>query len=361
MKWKILVSPSKYMQGPGILKECGPHIAHLGTHPFIIGGNTAYSLVADTLQQALEEEMCTVAGVLSDVRKCTSMIIGRGRQKVTQSRGDLILGVGGGSAVDTAKAVAYYLDLPVVTIPTVASTNADISAVSVIYDEQGKFTERIRLPENPRLAIVDTEILASAPPRFLASGMGDALSCRFEVEACRASGAHNHVGGSAPHIVEAVCTLCYDTLIEYGYQALSDVTNHCITPAFESVVEAIKLQSAIGFENGGNAAAHAIHNGFTRASPVQGSHGEIIAFCIIAQLFLEKKSPTFIETIARWCKDLALPVTLSQLSLEETYITAVSKESCATGSSIHNEPFPVSPDMVAEAILSASELGESLL
>jgi glycerol dehydrogenase len=168
------------------------------------------------------------------------------------------------------------------------------------------------------------------------------------------------MGGAAPAAVGVLCKLCYDTLIQYGLQAWSDAHSNRVTDAVEAVVEAIKLHSAIGFESGGNAAAHAIHNGFTRASPVKGSHGEIIAFSIIAQLFLEKKSQIFIQNIAQWCSALELPSTLSDLSVPDDYVEAISEESCSEDSSIHNEPFSVSPDAVASAIRSASELGESL-
>jgi glycerol dehydrogenase len=360
MKRKILAAPSRYIQGPGIIGECAAHITYWGTHPFIISGRTAYSVVKESLHSALEGDDWTIAGVMSDVQTCTHRVIKTGCEKVKQSGGDIILGVGGGSVVDAAKAVSYYLNLPVVTIPTVASTNADISAVSVIYDEQGRYKERIQLPQNPQVAMVDTEVLVSAPPTFLASGMGDALSTRFEVEACMESGSQNHMGGAAPAAVGVLCKLCYDTLIQYGLQAWSDAHSNRVTDAVEAVVEAIKLHSAIGFESGGNAAAHAIHNGFTRASPVKGSHGEIIAFSIIAQLFLEKKSQIFIQNIAQWCSALELPSTLSDLSVPDDYVEAISEESCSEDSSIHNEPFSVSPDAVASAIRSASELGESL-
>lgn len=360
MKNRIFVSPSKYVQGPGILEECGIHIRPWGNRPFIIGGRTAYSIVEKQVKSSLEKEGCTLTGVMLDVKKCTQRIIDQGCKEVKKSQADLILGVGGGSAVDAAKAVAYHLHLPVATIPTVASTNADITAVSVIYDDEGKFSGRVRSHENPRVAIVDTRVLISAPPGYLASGMGDALSCRFEVEACIESGSQNHVGGSPPNMVKALCTLCHDTLLKNGTQALADAQNRRVTDAVETVVEAIKLQSAIGFENGGNAAAHAIHNGFTRASPVKGSHGEIVAFSVIAQLFLEGKPLSFIRDMARWCKNLGLPITLADLSVPEEYVDPVSKETCRLGSSIYNEPFPVSHEDVASAIRSASECGDSL-
>lgn len=61
-------------------------------------------------------------------------------------------------------------------IPTIASTDAPTSALSVIYTEAGEFEEYLIYPKNPDMVVMDTAIIAKAPVRLLVAGMGDALS-----------------------------------------------------------------------------------------------------------------------------------------------------------------------------------------
>ena len=56
-----------------------------------------------------------------------------------------MIGIGGGKIFDTAKAVAYYVKTPVFICPTIASTDAPCSALSVVYTEEGIF-EKISVP-----------------------------------------------------------------------------------------------------------------------------------------------------------------------------------------------------------------------
>jgi glycerol dehydrogenase len=354
---RTFVSAGRYIQGEGIIKKCGIYVKPLGSHPVVVGGSTGISVVIHQLRDSLQKADVELCDIFSKAHACTEKTIYQTQEKVKETEADLIIGVGGGSAVDVAKAAAFQLQLPVVTIPTVPSTNADMSAVSIVYNDEGTFKTRIRSHQNPCLVVVDTGVLASAPPSFLASGMGDALSSRFEIEACYQSSSKNHVGGHAMDFLVHTGRLCYDILMEKGESAFSHVKKNKVTPAVESVIEAIKFQSAIGFESGGNAAAHAIHNGFTRASHVKGSHGEIVAFSVIAQLFLEDKPLYLIEKVAKWCHALGLPTTLTDLSVNEDCIKAVSEASCYPESSIHNEPFPVTPSDVAQSIIHVHNLG----
>lgn len=72
-----------------------------------------------------------------------------------------------GSAVakplDTAKALAHFMNVPVAIAPTIASTDAPCSALSVIYTDEGEFDSYLMLPRNPNMVIVDTQIVAGAP------------------------------------------------------------------------------------------------------------------------------------------------------------------------------------------------------
>lgn len=68
------------------------------------------------------------------------------------------------------------MNVPVAIAPTIASTDAPCSALSVIYTDEGEFDSYLMLPRNPNMVIVDTQIVAGAPARLLAAGIGDALA-----------------------------------------------------------------------------------------------------------------------------------------------------------------------------------------
>ena len=59
----------------------------------------------------------------------------------SESGADAIVGIGGGKTIDAAKAVAHPAGLPLVVVPTVASTDAPTSALAVVYTEEGEFEE----------------------------------------------------------------------------------------------------------------------------------------------------------------------------------------------------------------------------
>lgn len=166
-----------------------------------------------------------------------------------------MIGIGGGKIFDTAKAVAYYAGTPVFICPTIASTDAPCSALSVVYTEEGIFEKYLFLPANPNLVLMDTDIITKSPVRLTVAGMGDALATYFEARACKRSGATSCAGGKTTEAAMALEKLCFDTLMEEGVKAKIALEAGVCTPAVEKVIEANTLLSGIGFESAGLAGA----------------------------------------------------------------------------------------------------------
>ena len=191
---KVMISPSRYVQGAGAIHDLGGHVKKLGRRALLLGGKTGMASVHDAVRQGFEQEGIEV--IFEQFRgECSKTEIERIMQIVRLENLDVIIGVGGGKALDTAKAVAYYLNLPVAIVPTIAATDAPCSALSVVYTDEGIFESYLILPKNPDLVLVDTAIVAKAPVRLLVSGMGDALATWFEANACEKAFAANLPGG----------------------------------------------------------------------------------------------------------------------------------------------------------------------
>ena len=96
----------------------------------------------------------------------------------------------------------------------------------------------------------------------------------------------------------ALAQLSWDILWENALPAIDAVANHLVTPAVEKVVEANTLLSGLGFESGGLAAAHAIHNGLTAAPQTHGlTHGQKVNIGSVTQLVLEGAPTEEIEIL----------------------------------------------------------------
>src|SRR5919205_1191320 len=119
---------------------------------------------------------------------------GKGATSALELGARTIVGAGGGKVLDTARAAAADLKLPVVNCPTVASSDAPCSALSVIYTDEGVFQEYRFYRKNPDLVLVDTQVIAQGPVRLLVAGMGDALATWFEARTCVAGHVKNMRG-----------------------------------------------------------------------------------------------------------------------------------------------------------------------
>jgi glycerol dehydrogenase len=358
----VFCSPSRYTQGKNATQFLGQEMAALGlVGPALIAASrSAVAFLSDTWARTLPD-----AGFVYQVfhlgGECSIAEIERVKAEACRQQARVIIGAGGGKALDVARAVAADLNLPVVSCPTVASSDAPCSALSIVYTDDGVFLECRIYRRNPDLVLVDTQLIAGSPVRLLVAGMGDALATWFEAKTCVEGGVRNMRGGASTRSALALAQLCYRTLLEDGADALAALQTKSVTPGLERIVEANTLLSGIGFESSGLAAAHAVHNGLTAVAETRPYlHGEKVAFGVLVELILEGQPRSVMEEVLRFSTSVGLPVTLAEIGLGQMtpdMLDQIAVRSTAKGETIHNEPFEVHPQMVADAIRAADAMG----
>lgn len=335
MSIKTILSPQRYVQGPGALAGAAEHLAILGLHnPLILTDPAVVDICRAVLEPALSAAGLKFA-FTSFNGESTWAEVARVKQACLDGGHDAILACGGGKTLDTGRAAAAGEALNVGVVPprpmpgvgagvaclqapTIASTDAPTARACLIYQADGVFDTVILAPTNPLMVLVDTEIIARAPVRTLVAGMGDAMATWFEADVCYRTGALTHAGGVTSRTARMMARLAFDILMEFGPAARLENQAGVAGPALEAVVEANILLSGLGYESGGLSAAHAIADSLTilggRFQPTP-LHGEMVSFGTLAHLLLEEVDTSLVERVAGFYCAVGLPTTFAQLGL----------------------------------------------
>ncbi len=346
-----MLTPSIYIQGKGAIYYLGQKALPLGDKAFVIGGSTALQAAGDRVRKSLTSNGIEAVAWNDKVKECTHATVNKLVEEGKHSKAHFVIGVGGGRAIDTAKAAAWKLKVPVISVGTQCASNADGSAESVVYTEDHKFLEVLTLPRNPVLVIEDTEVIAKAPSKYMVWGIGDALSCKFEGEAYAKTRALKQDGVIPPAAALALGDSCYRSLKEHGLKAITDLKNGIHSVDVDDVIEAVKLASAMAFENTGCALAHALHNGLTKTGQVKGEHGEIVAYCTIVQMMFEKRPVDEVREVVVWCEKVGLPTKLKMLGEPSKAALRMATDYAADkDSNSRNMPVRMKPSDLMETI-----------
>lgn len=365
---QLFISPSQYIQGQGVIKMLGEYLS------LCVSGCAGVLITPgrDPVLGDIIEKSLNTAGLdarklifqgessLAEIERVTAFFADPAAKKI-----DALIGVGGGKCLDTARMAAKRLGVPVIAIPTTASTDAPTAAHSVIYDEHGVFAEVEFTAANPLLVLVDLDIIAAAPLRYIVAGMGDAFSTYYEARCCSENPAARTARGARPTMAAlAIARQCRDLLLQYGTAALEEIRNGHIGRALANIVEANILLSGVGFESGGLAGAHGVAQGLTACRDLHANclHGELVAIGVMVQLIMEKRMDEAKEA-ATFFKDVGLPLHLAQLGFDplqrgEELDTIVQHS--LNVFFIRYEPFEITHSFLKAAILEAHRFGMAL-
>ncbi len=357
----LCIAPAQVLRGQGVLIRAGAAIARLGQRPLLVGGDRSLAIVHPQLQPVFKEHRLQAAQV-SYHPDCSEAVLAALRQRVQTHQADVIIGVGGGKALDTSKLLANQCGLPIVTIPTSGATCAAWTALSNVYSEEGAFLYDVPLAQCPQLLVLDYDLIATAPQRTLVAGIGDAIAKWYEASVSSGHSQRTLLIGAVQQ-----ARVLRDILLQKSPAALHNPGSE----DWQDVVDAsVLLAGVIGGLGGAQCrtvAAHAVHNGLTHLTASHGTlHGEKVAYGILVQLRLEELvqgnqlAATSRHQLLAFYAEIGLPQSLADLGMATISIADLQRSAeiaCAEASDIHRLPFPVEPAQLMAAMVSTTATG----
>ncbi|MBD8067404.1 iron-containing alcohol dehydrogenase family protein [Bacillus sp. PS06] len=248
--------------------------------------------------------------------ECTLHEISRISQIIIEQHFDAIIGIGGGKVLDLAKGVGHETTKEVVLIPTLASTCAAWTPLSVIYNEEGQFTHYTIFPKSQLLVLIEPRAILNSPKRFLIAGIADTLAKWYEADVLIQQLEDVPI---VVNIAHQMAKLCKEELLEHSNIAIQDLEANTLSASLLKVIEtnivAGGMVGGFGDQYGRIAGAHAVHNGLTAVNETHHLlHGEKVAYGILVQLALEEKWQE-IKELVPFYQLLELPYKLEQLHL----------------------------------------------
>ncbi|WPG22033.1 oxidoreductase [Kosakonia cowanii] len=347
---RVVPGPANYYSHPGSLARLEDfYSAEQLSRAVWIYGERAFAAAKPFLPQALNAPGATH---LLFKGHCSEHDVTELAQQAGADR-SVVIGVGGGALLDTAKAVARRLGLPVVAIPTIAATCAAWTPLSVWYNDAGQALHFEIFDDANFLVLVEPQIILDAPVEYLLAGIGDTLAKWYEAV----------VLAPQPEKLPLTVRLginnalaIRDVLLESSEAALADQQRGEVTQAFRDVVDAIiaggGMVGGLGERYTRVAAAHAVHNGLTVLPQTEKFlHGTKVAYGILVQSALLGQDDVLAQLVAAYQR-FNLPTTLAELEVDihnRAELDKVIAHTLRPVESIHALPVAVTADKLYAA------------
>ncbi|QKJ86847.1 Glycerol dehydrogenase [Paramixta manurensis] len=346
-------SPRAYAHEVGLRARTGEFIKPYATHIRIFTSPQAWQAVNPELSQSLDAN-----GIRWECEylsgECTDDAIATLKNHVEQQQAELLLAIGGGRVLDTAKAVGSQLpDLKVVNFATVAATCAAWSPVAIIYTEQGGHVRSQPLAKMPELVLVDSEIIARSDVRYLQAGIVDALAKYYEFYPYQ----RHNPNDLALNLKVMTAQRALETYRQFGALAVAANQQQQVTPALVKVIDAnivlAGLANSVRDTLPTPGFAHAIHNRLTHQPELHHwLHGEKVGYSLLVQSLIENNAEPDAELLAL-LRQYAMPLQLPPLTGDRVAtMRAIAEQIKFPSASAERLPFRISPAVLEQALLA---------
>ncbi len=267
--------PRRYFQGPNASAALVPYVEKESS--LVVSGERAWRAFEKAVAADLPDPVLVRHASMSELTRLLELL--------TQKESERVVALGGGRAIDVGKACASIAGLPSIVAPTILSTDAACSSVSVLYDDKGRFERYVDEKRNPSLVVVDTNILRKGPTRYGCAGIVGALAVFFEAEEVILSGNFDGTARQAQHYI-GIAKEARRFFLASGLPELRQLSS-LSDEDVEDVVCASLWTTADLFENVGLSLAHAVYRGLRGLGlpEIAGYlHGELVGLGLLCQL-----------------------------------------------------------------------------
>lgn len=352
-----------YSIGDNVYAKIGEICAPYGKKVICIGGKTAISKVKDLIIDSCKNTALEIIDFLWYGGDATYENVNMLKENELVKEADIIFGIGGGKALDTAKALAFITKKEIFTFPTIASNCAGTTAVSIMYNADGSFKEPFFFTAPARHCFIYTPVIAKSPAKYMWAGIGDTYAKYFETQMSSRGEdlVHYHALGVT------TSEMCLKPLLKYGKKALEDFKSGTASFEVEQVVLAIVVTTGIAsilltnehIIDYNTGLAHAVFYALTSYPHIEQRHlhGEVVGYGVLILLLVDENEKMF-KTMFDFNRSIGLPTCLADVEMSESDLDKLVPAVCAMKDIDHN-PYKITEDMVLKAFNELEEYNKN--
>lgn len=309
-----------YSIGPNVYQNIDSICSFYGRNAIAIGGQQAINAAKPALELALAHSELHITDYVCYGKEASYENVSKLQHNDQVMNAEMIFAIGGGKALDTCKCLGVKLNKPVFTFPTIASTCAACTTVSIMYRTDGTFLEPFFFETPPVHAFINTDIIAKAPSKYLWAGIGDTYAKHYEATTSSRGEILEHFYA----LGVGMSRMCVDPILLYGKKAYTDNIKQDCSYELEQTVLAVVVTTAIvsilvtkehtvDYNSG---LAHAIFYALTSLPIIEEKHlhGEVVGFGVLILLLVDNNMEEF-HKLYNFNKSIGLPTKLQDLEV----------------------------------------------